>query len=286
MAGSELSILHWFSSVQLEHEAARFLDNGEFTGELGDLVIAALSNVLQSPIVVFTSIQNLPVLVITPSHHVMNNPSPIHLAYCHDGPGHYDLAVHCSDTSDKDQSQHKRCTCGRKNPQSIGAACTTVLKKYASRCPCYNSRQACTDLCKCKNCANEFGMASTIGTTAIVKGVKRNCRQQESQKHPIRGVKTIKYLEKCEVDYYIGALTTFEKLLLLAIMHYLMDRHSMDFQCINDDQLTFLTVAFNGICDVAKSVKVQLPIFQRQAQELSHAVQYFISKQDNFAKHI
>ena len=157
----------FLSSVQLEHEAARFLDNGEFTGELGDLVIAALSNVLQSPIVVFTSIQNLPVLVITPSHHVMNNPSPIHLAYCHDGPGHYDLAVHCSDTSDKDQTQHKQCTCGRKNPQSIGAACTTVLNKYASRCPCYNSRQACTDLCKCKNCANEFGVASTIGTTAI-----------------------------------------------------------------------------------------------------------------------
>ena len=68
------------------------------------------------------------------------------------------------------------------------------------------------------------------------------------------------------MDYYIGALTTFEKLLLLAIMHYLMDRHSMDFQCINDDQLTFLTVVLNEICDVAKSVKVQLPIFQRQAQ--------------------
>ena len=69
------------------------------------------------------------------------------------------------------------------------------------------------------------------------KGVNRNHTQQESQKHPIRGVKNIKYLKKCKVDYYIGALTTCEKLLLLAIMHYLMDRHSMDFQCINDDQL-------------------------------------------------
>ena len=72
------TLRQYIHHFQLEHEAACFLDNGEFTGELGDLVIAALSNVLQSPIVVFTSIQYLPVLVITPSHHVMNNPSPIH----------------------------------------------------------------------------------------------------------------------------------------------------------------------------------------------------------------
>ena len=102
--------------AQLENEAACFLESGEFAGELGDLVIAALSNVLQSPIVVFTSIHHLPVLVITPSHQAMINPSPIYLTYNQEGPGHY---VHCDELLERGETQNKSCTCGRKAQSAL-----------------------------------------------------------------------------------------------------------------------------------------------------------------------
>ena len=59
----------------------------------------------------------------------------------------------------------------------------------------------------------------------------------------------------------------------------------MDIHCIRD-QLLFVTIIFNEVNEIVKAVKVQLPVFQRQAQELSKAVEYYISKHESFAKYI
>lgn len=90
---------------QLEQEAQRFLRSGEFAGDVGDLVIAALSNVLHSPIVLFTSIVNMPILVLTPSHEPMDNPQPIHLTFEQHGAGHYDLAIYSEQQPPPESSQ-------------------------------------------------------------------------------------------------------------------------------------------------------------------------------------
>ena len=71
----------FLAPAQLEREAERFLLSGEFSGDLGDLVVTALSNVLHSPIILFTSIDNLPLLVVTPTNTIMENPQPIHLTF-------------------------------------------------------------------------------------------------------------------------------------------------------------------------------------------------------------
>ena len=123
---------------QLELEAQRFLRSGEFAGDVGDLVITALCNVLHSPIVLFTSIPNLPILVVTPSHEPMDNPQPIHLTFTQHGAGHYDLASYrdsfpCPDS--EQCAEPSKCSCGRK--RQSGTACTSVLNKYTCRCPCY-----------------------------------------------------------------------------------------------------------------------------------------------------
>lgn len=50
----------FLTGQQLQAEADRFLRMGEFSGDMGNLMLLALSNIPQMPIVVFTSIQNLP----------------------------------------------------------------------------------------------------------------------------------------------------------------------------------------------------------------------------------
>ena len=58
----------FLSQEQLSTEAQHFLKDGEFMGEVGDLMIKALCNVLQTPIILFTSIKGLPIIVSTPTH--------------------------------------------------------------------------------------------------------------------------------------------------------------------------------------------------------------------------
>lgn len=57
----------FLTGQQLQAEADQFLRMGEFSGDVGDLVLLALSHVLQMPIVVFTLIQNLPIIVQHPT---------------------------------------------------------------------------------------------------------------------------------------------------------------------------------------------------------------------------
>ena len=44
-----------------------FLQSGQYTGDLGDLMVLTLANMLNIPITVFTSVNNMPVLCIMPT---------------------------------------------------------------------------------------------------------------------------------------------------------------------------------------------------------------------------
>ena len=61
-------------------------------GELGNTMPLALANILSSPVLLFTSMETMPVLLITPS--IMRDAVPrVHLAFNQFGAGHYD-AIH------------------------------------------------------------------------------------------------------------------------------------------------------------------------------------------------
>ena len=62
---------------QLQEQASDFLHSGEFASNVGDLVIAAISNILKVPIVVFTSVKNMPVIIQHPTHSPTLNISSI-----------------------------------------------------------------------------------------------------------------------------------------------------------------------------------------------------------------
>ena len=78
---------------QLQEQASDFLHSGEFASNVGDLVIAAISNILKAPIVVFTSVKNMPVVIQHPTHSPTLNMDPIFLAYNQFGSGHYTVLL-------------------------------------------------------------------------------------------------------------------------------------------------------------------------------------------------
>ena len=82
----------FLTSDQLEEQAQVFLNSGTFAGDIGDLVVQALTNVLKSPIVVFTSMENVPTIVLTPPHVAIANTQPLHIAFNAHGLGHYNAA--------------------------------------------------------------------------------------------------------------------------------------------------------------------------------------------------
>ena len=74
-----------------EDDILAYEESGVFGGALGDAMPLALSNVLQLPIVIFTSIENFPVIAISPRQQ-LPEVQPLYLAYTQQGPGHYDIA--------------------------------------------------------------------------------------------------------------------------------------------------------------------------------------------------
>ena len=143
-----------FITGNLDQISLAFLQDGYFTSDAGDLMVLTLSNVLQIPITIFTSIHNMPIICVLPTSGATITNQPIFLTFNHDGPGHYDIALP-SMSQDNPFKQPQtvtkhRCTCGRK-PGHRGEVCKGL------RCCCYKSKRGCTSLCICKACKNIFG---------------------------------------------------------------------------------------------------------------------------------
>ena len=189
----------FLSAGQLHSQAEEFLQDGVYSSDVGDLAIAALSNVLQIPLVVFTSRPHQPLHVQHPTHYPMVYPHPVHLAYLHLGPGHYDAVI--PDDADKNEgmasttvtssASSTQCNYGRKS--TARNSCSFSLMHYKCRCPCYNSKQPCTNYCKCKGCTNTFGVKPAIET--VKAGQKRKRTAHDGQAIPLKGKKTICFME-------------------------------------------------------------------------------------------
>ena len=59
-------------------------------------MVLTLSNVLQIPITIFTSIHNMPIICVLPTSETTITNQPIFLTFNHDGPGDYDIALPCT----------------------------------------------------------------------------------------------------------------------------------------------------------------------------------------------
>ena len=141
--------------VNYETEARKFLKNGYFDSQLGNLMPLAVSNALQAYLLIFRRDTTNP-LYIAPELNTQQ--TPIFLVYDPSGCGHYDSGVLYSDscTTSTIQKLHKP-SCGvNKKRTGTGTSCT-LQPHYETRCMCYKVGQACTSLCRCKNCTNPNG---------------------------------------------------------------------------------------------------------------------------------
>lgn len=79
------------SEMDAYTEAGKFRRIGEFCRPLGDAMPLAVTNLLQMPIVLITSAQNMPIVPITPR--TIRNEVSVILAYTQRGAGHYDAVT-------------------------------------------------------------------------------------------------------------------------------------------------------------------------------------------------
>lgn len=214
-------------------EAGKFLRNGFFISSLGDTVIKAASNALGMPIIVLTSIDEIPVLKFQPR--IFHVHAPLIVAYNQFGAGHYDALsyttslsqpsiseseVHAGVNCPNRSSGHKdlMCKCGLNNKKdSMIASCCERLH-YSSRCPCLKQATSCCENCRCKNCENKYGRRPTI--TAVEPTTRRR------QVHDLRSTykSNAKFLVEKHETISKVSWSHHETLLILEVEMFLMQQ--------------------------------------------------------------
>lgn len=127
-------------------------------GDLGDLVLPALVNILSQPLTIFTSAENMPLVTLMPLSSLTIDSHPLFVAYNQDGSGHYDAVSHINQLHDKENVQpdaETKCTCGRNSTKET--SCVYSMYHYNTKCPCFKAGRPCNSNCRCKGCQNSYG---------------------------------------------------------------------------------------------------------------------------------
>lgn len=155
-----------FSSKALYmKELSHFEEQGVFSGQIGDMVMSVLADLLQIPIVLLTSIEGLPIIQIIPDIICLHY--QLYIAYNQYGPGHYDATIAQPDlpkvkpecNSPLLSVAGSSCRCGtnkpkgEQDPSELLVVCTNTAARK-TRCPCYKAGLDCNQMCKCVNCGN------------------------------------------------------------------------------------------------------------------------------------
>ena len=267
---------------QLQEQAQAFLNSGTFTGDIGDLVVRALTNVLKSPIVVFTSVENMPTIVLTPPHVAIANTQPLHIAFNAHGLGHYDAAFWASPepqqlTEESTSPQQPTCSCGRKSTK--GTPCSLQLNVYTTRCPCYNLQSGCNHKCRCKNCQNPYGKRLAPAEKPAA-GTKRKIEPHTYQKQSLKGIKTMKFMDQVNEPVKTGAFSIIETLLISAIIQNLYNPD----QQVTIDEIETLKIhsAYTSIRKVAEAFNLQLPVHDRSLTEVAQMCESYCQRYQLF----
>ena len=194
--GDNADYYQGFVTSDIRSKAELYLSSGEFAGNLGELIVVTLSNILHIPITTFISIHNLPVICITPLSEV-ETVVPLYLTYTHTGPGHYDYAIKNSESCElagKHAHECKpRCYCGRKK-DLMGIACFLDMQGH------------------CRFVAQK--VVNHVQLIAIVKAVEIRSNLYVEEKE----LRT--FLYSVNEQETVGHATQFEKLLFSALIIY------------------------------------------------------------------
>ena len=138
-------------------EAHKFLCDGYYNSELGDVMPLALATALNANLLIFTSSRQM---YITPESE--STAGTVFVVYDQTGTGHYDAALpfNSSGAQNVKKGTSVYCKCGV-NSAPERQSCIP-LSQYNTRCKCYKESRSCCSHCRCKNCANPHGSKQVI----------------------------------------------------------------------------------------------------------------------------
>lgn len=218
-----------FTTIDIQHVAHTYLSHGQFSGDLGDLMVLTLANILNTPITLLTSVVNMPLLCILPIQQASDSTLPLFLTY--------NYAVPSQDDTEptEERSKPTKCTCGRK-PGFSGSACTT------GRCPCVRSISQCKSICCCKECNNHLGERPLPSST-------RKRDSYETQRQPLYGRAVEEFMCTRQVSVLQGSLMLMEVMVLKAtIIHFILNGLS-----VTENNVLY---AYNKVIGVAQLIHI------------------------------
>lgn len=265
---------------QLQSETYEFLQDGHFSGDLGNIVLPALVNILSRPVRIFTSAENMPVVTLMPLFSFVTDSQPIFLAYNQNGPGHYDAVSHLEQPQEKENIEPiLKYTCGRNSTK--GVSCIYSMYHYITKCPCFKVGRSCSYSCICKGCQNPHG-ARPQGLT-FKKSLSRKRDRYETQAYPLQGRKTSKVMQQVSEDVSTESMSNFEYLLISAMIQY--DSQDVeDWTDVNLIDPDFISYNFDSVRNIATSLDMQLPLYKRSEQEIENAIKHYRFQYDVFYK--
>ena len=145
-------------------ESHKFLMDGFFTSEIGNLMPLAMATALNASIIIFTTSNTYYINSLLESDNGI-----LFLVYNCEGPGHYDAAipfklVACGEDVQPLPKVTTSCKCGVNSSNTTLKSCIP-LPHYSTRCGCHKSSTGCSTRCRCKNCCNTYGVRPVKATT-------------------------------------------------------------------------------------------------------------------------
>ena len=244
---------------KFDMEIQKYRKKGEFCGELGDLMVMSLTNVLKIPFVLFTPIENFPVLTIYPSSGDSFSDSVLYLAYNNSGAGHYDLVKPRSELKEKmELSKSIKCHCG-KNDKTLETPHCEKRIRLATRCPCAKNATGCTSSCRCKNCQNTFGKRKNEQN----QSKKRKREEQELSGDRLSGRK---YMEK-EGEVVAGGRWTNEETVLLLEILSVRCKDDIEQLCNVYNNCVSVANNFGMLCSFKNKVQIERKLVNLQKKK-------------------
>lgn len=218
-------------------EAQKFLRPGHYDSELGNCVPLAMSNILQIPLVIFTSMENYPITQVIPRTRVLSEVL-IYLAYNHGDSGHYNLAVEVTraqsnssttESTGKEPDKHLQVEVDVPSQHEAGCSCcrgaagktgkSEFCKYYKSRCPCFRNLRSCNSKCSCRSCANPFGRkAQENGIFGPLPRKRQKQDLQQDIKQTDKGYMEKKTEEPIATSWFEDELYVIEALFLYLLV--------------------------------------------------------------------
>ncbi|XP_035693259.1 uncharacterized protein LOC118427529 [Branchiostoma floridae] len=192
-------------NVNFQTEALQYLRRDVFAGDMGDLMVLAVSNVLNIAMILVTTDTDVPLIPVFPSN-VLDKRACIYLAFDRDRM-HFDSTARISvkskpiapsTTPPSPKSSTCTCSCGVNDKTPQKRCNEEAESQYKSRCPCAKQQKPCGILCRCKGCINSYGHRSTKNKGSQLKGAtaRRAKRQRSQEWMDSKPVRSREYMQK------------------------------------------------------------------------------------------